>query len=80
MSKIKSVLNVIITVALCYYIGHFIFVLWNHCKHPEIYAMQSAPWYTSLWIYGIAVLVIMAICSVIKFFLNYIEKNRKKKP
>ncbi len=82
MSKIKSVLNVIMTFSLCYYAGHAVFVIWEHKISPELYAIQSAPWYTSILVNGIIILVIVVICALIKLILNYIEKDRNdaKKP
>lgn len=77
MIKMKKMLNAVMSVCLGYYIGHFIFVLWNHYRQPEIYAMQSAPWYTSLWVYGIVVLAVIGICILIKLILNHIEKTKK---
>lgn len=77
MIKVKKILNAVMGVCLGYYAGHCIFVCWNHYKHPEIYAMQSAPWYTSLWVYGIAVLAVVVVCTLIKFALNHIEKTKK---
>jgi len=76
MIKIKKILNAIIGVCLGYYVGHCIFVLWNHYRHPEFYGMQSAPWYTSLWVYGLMVLAVVLVCTVIKIVLNHIEKRK----
>jgi len=77
MAKIKKILNVIMSVCLGYYVGHCIFVLWNHHTHPEYYAMQSAPWYTSLWVGGLIFLIVILICTIVKTVLNHIEKKKK---
>ena len=77
MLKIKRILNAIMSVCLGYYVGHCIFVFWNHYRHPEIYAMQSAPWYTSLWVNGLLVLVVILVCTIIKYILHYTEKKKK---
>ena len=77
MIKVRKFLNGVMGVCLGYYIGHCIFVLWNHHRHPEVYGMQSAPWYTSIWVNGLMVLVVILICTMIKMILNYIEKKKK---
>ena len=76
MRKIKKILNAIMSVCLGYYMGHCIFVLWNHHRHPEYYAMQSAPWYTSLWVYGLMLLAVVLVCMIIKMILRHIEKRK----
>ena len=68
MRKAKKILNGIMGICLGYYVGHCIFVLWNHYRHPEFYAMQSAPWYTSLWVDGLIVLA--AVLGVIYFIIT----------
>ena len=77
MIRMKKILDVVMRVWLGYYVGHCIFVCWNHYKHPEFYAIQSAPWYTSLWVDGIAVLAVVLACTLVKFILSYIGKIKK---
>ena len=72
MRKVKKILNGIMGICLGYYVGHCIFVLWNHYRHPEFYAMQSAPWYTSLWVDGLIVLAaVLAVAAVALFVAFY---------
>ena len=33
--------------------GHAIYVCLDNRIHPQVYAMQSAPWYTGILYYGI---------------------------
>ena len=80
MMKLKKLLNVIIGACLGCYVGHCIFILWNHEKHPEMYAMQSAPWYTSIWVNGILTLTVVVLCMLIKWILYHIEKKKAEKP
>lgn len=51
-------------------IGSGIWKYWDYKKHPEIYALNSAPWYTGLLLNGIVMLVIdimgLIIIAVIK--------------
>ena len=77
ISIIKSVLNMIMTFFLCYFIGHSLFVVWDYKTSPELYAMQSAPWYISILITGIVTAVVVVICILIKFVMNYIGKTKQ---
>ena len=77
MRMVKKILNVIMGLCLGYYVGHCIFVLWNHYRHPEYYGMKSAPWYTSLWVDGLIILIVLLICTMAKIVLNHIEKRKK---
>lgn len=47
-------------------IGHGIYVVWDFKTNPELYAIQSAPWYTSILAHGVFTLVVLLVCIVIK--------------
>lgn len=76
MAKIRKILNTFMGCCLAYYVGHCIFVIWNHARHPEFYGMQSAPWYTSLWVNGLMVLAVVLLCTIVKIILNHIDKKK----
>ena len=46
-------------------VGSGIWKYWDYKKHPDIYALNSAPWYTGLLLNGIVTLVIVIICLII---------------
>ena len=68
--RINQIVNTIIGTFTGVYIGHILFVLWNFKTHPELYAMQSAPWYTSILVYGIFTAAIIFVALVIKFIIK----------
>lgn len=39
-------------------------------KHPDLYAMQSAPWYTSIFVYGIVMLIFVAVAVIAKLIVR----------
>ena len=67
VSKIRLILKTIIAAAVGYFIGKTAYVCWHYANHPEQYAAQSAPWYTS-----ILVSALVSACIVIAALLPYI--------
>ncbi|MCD7748698.1 MAG: hypothetical protein LUH42_01450 [Oscillospiraceae bacterium] len=74
MKKLNTLLNAIIGAFMGVFIGHGIYVIWDFKTHPELYAMQSAPWYTSILMYGIATLFVVSLSLIIKVIIR--EKNK----
>ena len=75
MKKLNHMLNIIIGSVIGAFIGRGLYVVWNYKTRPEVYAMQSAPWYTSILVDGAFILVALLICIVIKVII----KNSNKK-
>ena len=74
MKKLNTIVNTTIGAFVGAFIGHGIYVVWNFKTRPELYAMQSAPWYTSIMMYGAFTIVVLLICFVIKA----ISKRKQK--
>lgn len=55
----------VIIASVMVFIGFFIYRYADYKQHPEIYMINSAPWYTDLLLQGIVTLVIIAICLII---------------
>lgn len=79
MKKLNTILNRIMGAFIGVFIGHGIYVTWNHKAHPELYAMQSAPWYTSILVYGGFTLALLAVWALLKLVLRYWAKKSDKK-
>ena len=75
MKKLNNILNVIIGAFVGVFIGHGAYVFWSFKTRPELYAMQSAPWYTSILIYGVFSLVVLLVCIVIKAIIKHKQKK-----
>lgn len=70
MKKVNQILNIIMGTFIGVFIGHAIYVAWNFKNHPEFYAMQSAPWYTSILVYGVFTVILEVVCLLSKIFLK----------
>lgn len=74
VKKLNTLLNIIIGSTIGVLLGHSLFVCWEHHKHPDYYALQSAPWYTSILVYGFTTAAIILIAVVIKLVLKNLKK------
>ncbi|MBQ2853998.1 MAG: hypothetical protein IJE81_00835 [Oscillospiraceae bacterium] len=70
MKKLNHILNIIMGAALGAFAGRGLYIVWNFKTHPELYAIQSAPWYTSILADGVFVFAVLLICIVIKVILR----------
>lgn len=77
--KINTFLNCVIGAFTGVFIIESIFTYWDYKTHPKIYAVTSAPWYTSILLFGIITLAIILVASVIKLIIRKkIRKNEKE--
>ena len=74
MKKLNHMLNIIMGSVMGAFVGRVLYIAWNLKTHPELYAMQSAPWYTSVLVDGVFAFLVVLICIVIKVI---IKKNGK---
>ena len=70
MKTLNWILNIIIGTVVGFFIGHGIYVFWDYKVHPDLYAMQSAPWYTSIIFAGIETAVVLVIAIIIKLIIR----------
>lgn len=78
MKRLNTVLNTIMAAFVGVFLGHSVYVIWNFKARPELYDMQSAPWYTSILVYGAFTLVVLIICIIIKLIIKH-KQNRSKR-
>lgn len=80
--KINQVINIIMAAFVGVFIGHWIFLYLDYKNHPDLYMIQSAPWYTGILVYGMGTLAVLVICIGIKIVLkrktNKSFKNQNK--
>lgn len=77
MKKVNQILNIIIGSFIGVFIGYAIYVVWNYKTHPEFYAMQSAPWYTGILVYGMFTVILEVVCLITKLFIRLWNKKSK---
>lgn len=70
MKRLNQILNVIIGVFVGVFIGYGIYKFWDFNSHPDLYSMQSAPWYTDIILQGIITVIVVVIASVIKLIIK----------
>lgn len=70
LEKINNILNIIIGSCIGVFIGHSIYVCWDYRTHPGLYAMWSAPWYTSIFVYAICTVVVVTVAVMIKLIIR----------
>lgn len=70
LKKINLLLNIIMVIFTGAFIGYGIFKYWDYKAHPDLYAVTSFPWYTSLQLYGMLLAVILIIAAVLKILIR----------
>ena len=72
LKKVRNFLKCFIFVDLGAFVGKSIAVFIDYNKHPGIYAMRSAPWYTEILARGLATAIIVLLA-----WIAYILIGRK---
>lgn len=62
---LEIILRAIIVASIVLFIGAFIYRYTDYKQHPDIYMINSAPWYVGLQIQGVLTLLIDAVCLII---------------
>lgn len=75
LKRLNNILNVVMGSSVGVIVGHTIYVCWEHRKYPDLYAMQSAPWYTSIVVYGVVTAIVLLITIVLKCIVRKKLKN-----
>lgn len=78
MKKINRFLNNFMGAVTGIFVGQSAYILWRYRTHPELYAMQSEPWYTGILVHGAVTLVELTICFLLKLGLKYYDRKRNK--
>lgn len=72
--KWKQILNIAMGSSIGVFIGYSIYEYLHFKKYPQLYAMQSAPWYTGIFVYGLFTAAVLTVCTIIKVL--FMEKVR----
>ncbi len=68
--NVNWILNILMGSMFGVWLGHGLYVLWDYKTHPDLYAMQSAPWYTSILTYSLFTVVGVGIVLLVKVLLR----------
>ena len=66
LKKINHILTILIGTSIFLFLVHCLYVILNY----KTYIMYSAPWYTSIFIYGIATFIFLCIAFIIKLLIR----------
>lgn len=69
LKKCNGILNILISLIIGVFMGYVIDVFWAYKTHPELYAVQSAPWYTGVFVYGIVMVILLSAAIMIKLII-----------
>ncbi len=75
LKKWNMNLNTIIGSFIGVFMGHSMYIYFDYKKHPGLYEIQSAPWYTSIQIYGLSTFVVIFIAIALKLLIKKKLKN-----
>ncbi|MCU0080195.1 hypothetical protein [Extibacter muris] len=70
LKKINSFINILMGGFIGAFIGGSIFRYLDYKNHPELFAMQSAPWYTGIQISGIVFWIVFIVVAVISLIFS----------
>ena len=71
MRRIQAGLTAMIFCLLGSFLGNLLYDIWRYLAHPEVYLVQSAPWYTDLLFHGGITLLLITLCVLIKLLLRH---------
>ncbi|MGO5114159.1 hypothetical protein ACTQ33_03880 [Candidatus Avoscillospira sp. LCP25S3_F1] len=67
---LNTILNCIIGSFLGVFLARSVYTYWDYTTHPDLYAVSSAPWYTTIQIFGIIVAIIVGVAVVLKILIR----------
>lgn len=70
LKKFNQILNIVIGAFIGVFIGHGIYKFWDFKSHPDLYAVESAPWYTSILLWGAVTMVAVAVAVIVKLIIR----------
>ena len=70
LKKLDLILNIVMGSFIGVFLSHWAYTFWDYRTHPALYASWSAPWYTSVQIYGVLTAILLAIAVAIKLVIR----------
>ena len=69
-NRINKFLNVVMGCCVGFFAGYSAYTAYDFKKHPGLYAMQSAPWYTGILLYGALTLGVILLALIAKIIIR----------
>lgn len=74
MKKLYNSLKIALWCSIGVFVGDCLFQYYDYKSHPELYEVESAPWYLGIEIYGIITVVIVAVILILMRIIK--DKNK----
>lgn len=74
MEKLYNWLRILAGCSVGVFLGSCGYTFWHYKTHPELYAMNSAPWYTGLLFQG----GVMAVTLLVAFLGMWLIRRKRK--
>ncbi len=68
--KLNTFLNCLIGAFIGVFFARSVYTYWDYRAHPEIYKVSSAPWYTSILLFGIVSGAIILAALIVKVMIR----------
>lgn len=75
MKKLYSILKIVLWSFIGVFIGSSLFKWCDYKVHPDLYAMQSAPWYLSIEVSAVFTIIVMVIILTVMWIIR--EKTNR---
>lgn len=70
MKRLCAILKTAVWCFVGVFLGMTAYTCWDHYAHPGLYALQSAPWYTSIQVHAVFTAVVCGILWAVIWFLK----------
>lgn len=70
MKKLYNILKIILWSFIGVFIGSSLYKWYDYKVHPDLYAMQSAPWYLSIQISAVFTIVVVIVILIVMWIIR----------
>ncbi len=70
MKKFYSILRILLWSFIGVFIGSSLFKWYDYKAHPDLYAMQSAPWYLSIEISAVFTIIVVIVILTVMWIIR----------
>lgn len=76
MKKVHDFLGLLIGVRVGVFLGRSIYTFWEYKSFPGLYAIQSAPWYTSVLVSGGFAVISVTVLLLARWVLRGMMRRK----
>ena len=76
LKKVNYILNCVMGSFVGVTIGYSIYQYIDYKKYPDLYAMNSAPWYINSLLYCGSTVVVLLVCCSVKVIIKHKTRNQ----